>query len=57
MQAVASEVNRSVIGYMLGNFLTSLICGIVVFIDLHGHSACRSRCCGRCGSRWSTSCR
>jgi predicted PurR-regulated permease PerM len=34
MQAIASEVNRSVIGYMLGNFLTSLICGIVVFIDL-----------------------
>jgi predicted PurR-regulated permease PerM len=33
-QAIASEVNRSVIGYMLGNFLTSLICGIVVFIDL-----------------------
>jgi predicted PurR-regulated permease PerM len=33
-QAVASEVNRSVIGYMLGNFLTSLICGVVVFIDL-----------------------
>ena len=33
-QAVASEVNRSVIGYMLGNFLTSLICGIVVFVDL-----------------------
>lgn len=33
-QAVASQVNRSVIGYMLGNFLTSLICGIVVFIDL-----------------------
>ena len=34
MQAIASEVNRSVIGYMLGNFLTSLICGIVVFADL-----------------------
>jgi predicted PurR-regulated permease PerM len=34
VQAVASEVNRSVIGYMLGNFLTSLICGIVVFVDL-----------------------
>jgi predicted PurR-regulated permease PerM len=33
-QAIASEVNRSVIGYMLGNFLTSLICGIVVFVDL-----------------------
>jgi predicted PurR-regulated permease PerM len=33
-QAVASEVNRSVIGYMLGNFLTSLICGIVVLVDL-----------------------
>lgn len=33
-QAVASEVNRSVIGYMLGNFMTSLICGIVVLIDL-----------------------
>ena len=27
-------MNRSVIGYMLGNFLTSLICGIVVLIDL-----------------------
>ncbi len=33
-QAVASEVNRSVIGYMLGNFLTSIICGIVVLVDL-----------------------
>jgi predicted PurR-regulated permease PerM len=34
IQAVASEVNRSVTGYMLGNFLTSFICGIVVLIDL-----------------------
>jgi predicted PurR-regulated permease PerM len=34
IQAVASEVNRSVIGYMLGNFLTSVICGVVVLIDL-----------------------
>jgi predicted PurR-regulated permease PerM len=34
MQAIASEVNRSVIGYMLGNFLTSIICGVVVFVDL-----------------------
>jgi predicted PurR-regulated permease PerM len=33
-QAVASEVNRAVIGYMLGNFLTSLICGVVVLVDL-----------------------
>jgi predicted PurR-regulated permease PerM len=33
-QAVASQVNRSVIGYMLGNFMTSLICGIVVLVDL-----------------------
>ena len=33
-QAIASEVNRSVIGYMLGNFLTSIICGIVVLVDL-----------------------
>jgi predicted PurR-regulated permease PerM len=31
---VASEVNRSVIGYMLGNLLTSLIAGIVVFVTL-----------------------
>jgi predicted PurR-regulated permease PerM len=31
---VAGEVNRSVIGYMLGNFLTSLIAGIVVFVAL-----------------------
>ena len=33
-QAIASEVNRSVIGYMLGNFLTSVICGVVVLVDL-----------------------
>ena len=33
-QAIASEVNRSVVGYMLGNFLTSLICGLVVLVDL-----------------------
>ena len=34
VQAVASEVDRAVIGYMLGNFLTSIICGVVVFADL-----------------------
>jgi predicted PurR-regulated permease PerM len=33
-QAVASEVNRAVVGYMLGNFLTSIIAGVVVFVDL-----------------------
>jgi len=31
---VAAEVNRSVVGYMLGNFLTSVICGLVVFATL-----------------------
>jgi predicted PurR-regulated permease PerM len=31
---VAGEVNRSVIGYMAGNFLTSLIAGTVVFVTL-----------------------
>jgi predicted PurR-regulated permease PerM len=31
---VAREVNRSVTGYMLGNFLTSFIAGIVVFVTL-----------------------
>ena len=31
---VAREVSRSVTGYMLGNFLTSLTAGIVVFITL-----------------------
>jgi predicted PurR-regulated permease PerM len=31
---VAREVNRSVTGYMLGNLLTSLIAGVVVFGDL-----------------------
>ena len=31
---VAREVNQSVIGYMLGNFLTSLIAGLVVFVTL-----------------------
>ncbi len=33
-QRVAHEVNRSVTGYMLGNFVTSLIAGIVVFVTL-----------------------
>jgi predicted PurR-regulated permease PerM len=31
---VSSEVNRSVVGYMLGNILTSIICGLVVFVTL-----------------------
>jgi predicted PurR-regulated permease PerM len=31
---VAAEVNQSVIGYMAGNFLTSLIAGTVVFVTL-----------------------
>jgi len=31
---VAKEVNQSAIGYMAGNFLTSLIAGIVVFVTL-----------------------
>jgi len=34
VSAVAAEVNRSVTGYMLGNFLTSVICGVVVFVTL-----------------------
>jgi predicted PurR-regulated permease PerM len=33
-QALASEVNRAVVGYMLGNFLTSIICGVVVLVTL-----------------------
>jgi len=31
---VSAEVNRAVVGYMLGNFLTSIICGLVVFVTL-----------------------
>ena len=31
---VASQVNRSVVGYMLGNFTTSVCCGITIFITL-----------------------
>ena len=31
---ISGEVNSAVIGYMLGNFLTSLIAGIVVFVTL-----------------------
>ncbi len=31
---VAREVNRSVTGYMLGNILTSVIAGVVVFVTL-----------------------
>jgi predicted PurR-regulated permease PerM len=34
VKQVSSEVNKAVVGYMLGNFLTSLIAGIVVFITL-----------------------
>ena len=32
--SLSSEVNRAVAGYMLGNFLTSIICGLVVFVTL-----------------------
>jgi len=31
---IAGEVNRSVTGYMLGNLLTSIIAGLVVFVTL-----------------------
>jgi len=31
---IASEVSRSVTGYMIGNFITSLIAGVVVFVTL-----------------------
>ncbi len=31
---IAGEVNRSVVGFMLGNFATSIICGLVVMVDL-----------------------
>ncbi|MGP8000736.1 MAG: AI-2E family transporter [Streptosporangiaceae bacterium] len=31
---IGHEVNRSVTGYMLGNFLTSVIAGVVVFVTL-----------------------
>jgi predicted PurR-regulated permease PerM len=32
--AIARDVNRSVTGYMLGNFATSVIAGVVVFVTL-----------------------
>jgi predicted PurR-regulated permease PerM len=34
VSAVSGEVSRAVTGYMLGNFLTSLIAGAVVFVTL-----------------------
>jgi predicted PurR-regulated permease PerM len=34
LSRIAGEVSRSVTGYMLGNFITSLIAGIVVFVTL-----------------------
>lgn len=34
VSTVSSEVNRAVVGYMLGNFLTSIICGVVVYVTL-----------------------
>ena len=33
---IAREVNRSVSGYMLGNFLTSVVAGVVVLVTLMG---------------------
>jgi predicted PurR-regulated permease PerM len=33
---VAGEVNRSVVGFMLGNFATSIIAGVVVLVTLLG---------------------
>jgi predicted PurR-regulated permease PerM len=52
---VAGEVSQSVTGYAFGNLLTSLIAGLVVFVTLAALGV-PSRCCGRCGWRWSTSC-
>ncbi len=34
LSGIASRVNRAVTGYMLGNFLTSLIAGVVVLVTL-----------------------
>jgi predicted PurR-regulated permease PerM len=34
VRSISAEVNRAVVGYMLGNFLTSIICGLVVFFTL-----------------------
>jgi predicted PurR-regulated permease PerM len=34
MTRIAGEVSRSVTGYMLGNFITSIIAGVVVFVTL-----------------------
>ena len=34
VKRIAGEVNQAVIGYMLGNFLTSIIAGVVVFVTL-----------------------
>jgi predicted PurR-regulated permease PerM len=34
LSRIAGQVNRSVTGYMLGNFLTSLLAGVVVFVTL-----------------------
>jgi len=34
VSSISAEVNRSVVGYMLGNMLTSVVCGLVVFVTL-----------------------
>ena len=41
-------MNRSIAGYMLGNLLTSVIAGAVVFVTLLV-TAFPSPCCGRSG--------
>jgi predicted PurR-regulated permease PerM len=51
----AREISQSATGYALGNLLTSLIAGVVIFVTLT-LLGFPSRCCGRCGSPWSISC-
>ena len=51
---VVDETIRSVTGYMLGNFLTSVIAGVVVFISLDHPRASPSPGCWASSWPWST---
>jgi predicted PurR-regulated permease PerM len=52
---VAGKISQSATGYALGNLLTSLIAGVVVFVTLTVVGF-RSRCSGRYGWPWSIFC-
>ena len=53
---ILGDVGQAVAGYMLGNFATSIIAGVVIFVTLARHGRALRRECSRSGWASSTSC-